>query len=73
MCGERAKRRLAVPPLALVDVVHDVIGEAGEHRLEITGIEGGEVAPDQGLRLHVGMASSGWTMERARRGRLEPC
>src|SRR5690606_38075471 len=45
---EPAEPVLADLAAALVDVVRDIVGEAGEHALAITGVEGVDIAPDKG-------------------------
>ena len=42
--GERGFARLA---LALIDIVHDIVGEASKHPCAIAGVEGGVIAFDQ--------------------------
>ena len=45
---EGAELVLAGAPLALIDVVDDVIGEAGDHAGAVAGVEGVVVAADEG-------------------------
>ena len=51
MGAERGEGGLAMARAALVHVMADILGEAGQHALRIAGVEGLEIAPDQRFGL----------------------